>query len=97
MSEIPVVDRPIEYSEILDSVEDINWRKNFVKKMAIAFLLIGVIIGGCTTLNRWMGLPNDNLAENLVEDAIELQSGQQVDLTPQDVDTGPHLYPRKDK
>jgi hypothetical protein len=81
---------------MLGSLIQINSRRKIVEKIIVAFILLWVTVGGCTTLNRWIGLSNDNLAENLVEDAIELQSGKQVDLTPQDVDTGPHLYPRKD-
>jgi len=68
-----------------------------MKKLILAVVLIAVICGGCAMLNKWCGLKDDNLAENLVEDAIEFETGQQVDLTPENVDNGPHLYPRKDK
>lgn len=47
--------------------------------------LIGVtlLLPSCSDLNRKLGLPDDNLAEEVIEDVIKEELGGDVDLTPE--------------
>lgn len=46
--------------------------------------LIGAILSlpSCSDLNRKLGLSDDNLMEEVIEDVIREETGQDVDLTP---------------
>lgn len=59
------------------------------------FLAMGCIIIGCSTVNKWCGFKDDNVIENLTEDAVECTTGLQIDLTPESQDDGFHIYDRK--
>lgn len=47
-------------------------------------LLIGAILllPSCSDINRKLGLSDDNLMEEVMEDIIREETGQDVDLTP---------------
>lgn len=39
-------------------------------------------LSGCEPVNRYLGLQDDNIGEELIEEAIKLETGMNVDLTP---------------
>ena len=45
-------------------------------------LLSSMFFIGCSSLNSYLGLPDDNLAEETVEAALKYETGVDVDLTP---------------
>lgn len=63
--------------------------------MQILVISALLFLSACEPINKFLGLQNDNWMENSVEDAIEFETGAQVDLTPSDKDEGFHLFPRK--
>lgn len=55
-------------------------------KEYMPYLLIAVIIlsfGGCSVINKYFGLTDDNIAEEIVEQVIEQKTGLDLDLTPE--------------
>lgn len=52
--------------------------------MKNALFLIGValLLPSCSDLNKKVGLPDDNLIEEVVEDVIKEELGPDIDLTP---------------
>lgn len=68
------------YKEVIDGFKEIG---SF--KLIETFLFSGVIVfslfGGCHFVNRMIGLPDDNFIEELIEDVIESETGQEIDLT----------------
>lgn len=59
------------------------------------FGIVGLMAAGCEPVNAYFGLQDDNLIENSIEDAIQYETGAQVDLTPSNKDEGWHLFERK--
>lgn len=45
-------------------------------------LLIAFCCCSCSYINKKFGLKDDNLGEELIEEAIEMKTGLDVDLTP---------------
>lgn len=47
-------------------------------------IIIGIIFGvwSCNYINQKLGLPDDNIAEELAEELIEQKTGLDIDLTP---------------
>lgn len=39
------------------------------------------LLTSCARINKWMGWKDNNLVEQVAEDAIELSCGQHVDLS----------------
>ena len=62
---------------------------------AWAVVILALLVG-CGTLNKWVGMKDDNVLENSVEDLIELGTGAQIDLTPGSHDDGFHIMPRNE-
>lgn len=62
---------------------------------ALFGLVFMVLTSSCEPVNHYFGLENDNLIENELEDAIQYETGAQIDLSPSDPNDGFHLYPRK--
>lgn len=62
---------------------------------ALFGLVFMLLTTSCEPINRYMGLEDDNWIENSVEDAIQYETGAQIDLSPSDPNNGFHLYPRK--
>ncbi len=46
------------------------------------FALTMAITGACSVFNAYVGLEDDNIIEEAVEDAIEAKTGFRFDLTP---------------
>jgi hypothetical protein len=40
------------------------------------------LLSSCEPINRYLGLRDDNIGEELVEAAIQMETGINVDLTP---------------
>lgn len=52
-------------------------------KIGLVVIMFALILGGCAYLNQKFDLPNDNVAEQAVEELIEHEVGIEVDLTPE--------------
>ena len=46
------------------------------------FCMLGFLVGGCSYVNKWCGLKDDNIVEEVTEKAIEMKTGLDIDLTP---------------
>ena len=51
-------------------------------KIFAVILFMSCVMGGCSYINRCMGLKDDNIIEEGVESAIKSKTGVDVDLTP---------------
>ena len=51
--------------------------------MAIVGLVIVLMVGGCSYINKKLKLRDDNFGEEIIEGVIESQLGVDVDLTPE--------------
>jgi hypothetical protein len=56
-------------------------RNNALLLFAI-FVIILLMAGACSAINSLLNLSDDNHIEEMVETAIEVQTGVDVDLTP---------------
>ena len=54
-----------------------------IMKILILFAALSVSFVGCSTINKYFGMENDNEIEQTVEFIIESQTGVNVDLTPE--------------
>lgn len=52
-------------------------------KLVLALVLMAGFIGGCSYLNQKVGLPDDNIIEEAVENKIEDATGLNIDLSPE--------------
>jgi len=52
-----------------------------MRKIFWLYVLIPVAIGGCSYINKQLGLRDDNLFEELLEEGIESQTGVDIDLS----------------
>lgn len=52
-----------------------------MKKIVLASLMLSMLTG-CSYINKWCGLKDDNIIEEGVEAAIKVETGLDVDLTP---------------
>ena len=50
----------------------------------VGILVLACLFGGCRALNKKLGLQNDNVIEEAIEEIIELNTGLKIDLTPED-------------
>lgn len=68
-----------------------NDETKFVRSIISRVLLVAIIImsllGGCAYCNTQLGLKNDNVFEEAIEEAIKRETGIDLDLTPFDRDT----------
>jgi len=46
-------------------------------------ILAACTFGACSKLNQYIGLPDDNPAEEILEQQIKNETGFEVDLTPE--------------
>lgn len=71
-------------------------KKHFLTALTLCleapFILL--MLTACEPVNRYFGWEDDNVVENAIEDAIELKTNAQIDLTPSTPDDGFHLFPR---
>ena len=47
----------------------------------MTMVMVG-LLSGCHWINEKLGIPDDNLAEEIVESQLERASGVDIDLTP---------------
>jgi len=59
----------------------IDWRIFAMRFMCI-LLLASSVAGGCSAINRKLGLKDDNAIEEAIEHQIKEQTGIDLDLTP---------------
>ena len=52
-----------------------------MEKQAIAILML-MMLCGCGPINRYLGMEDDSIVEEMVEEAIQIKTGLRVDLTP---------------
>ena len=50
--------------------------------MSFISLLLVLVITSCSALNAKLGLKDDNLGEEVIEDVIKAETGLSLDLTP---------------
>ena len=50
-------------------------------RLAIAMILVGSLVGGCSYVNKKLGLKDDNMIEELIEHHIQEQTGLDIDLS----------------
>lgn len=48
----------------------------------VAVIATIMTLSGCEPVNRYLGLSDDNIGEELVETAIKIETGLDIDLTP---------------
>ena len=51
-------------------------------RLLILFSIFVFLLGGCAYFNHRMGLIDDHIAEELLEELIESETGLDIDLTP---------------
>jgi len=56
-------------------------------RLTIIGALAICLLGGCSAINKKLGLKNDNLLEEFLEDRFEEHTGWDVDFTPEDEET----------
>ncbi len=49
---------------------------------SFGFILVMCALVGCASIEKELNIPEDNIAEELIEDAIKIETGISVDLTP---------------
>ncbi len=69
--------------QIKREFEKINL-KRFIMRMFLLLAIAAGFFGGCSYINRQVGLENDNFIEEAIEDYIEKETGLDLDLTPFD-------------
>lgn len=57
------------------------YREEILKGFLVLLALAG-IMGGCSYLNRSLGMEDDNPIEQMIEQIIEEKTGIDLDLTP---------------
>lgn len=64
--------------------EDLGKAKKFLLWALILCLLVSfaAFCCGCSYINKKLGLSDDNLGEEIVEEVIEMKTGLDIDLTP---------------
>lgn len=72
----------IRYS-MMNNNQDIQQLRGVLMKIGLVVIMFALILGGCAYLNEKFNLPNDNVAEQAVEELIEHEVGIEVDLTPE--------------
>lgn len=45
-------------------------------------LMVTLLLHSCSQINERIGLPDDNVVEEVVEDVIKGRTGKDIDLTP---------------
>lgn len=71
-------------------IEDIQVQKVF-EPPSIFYVWLAIIllaIAGFTYINQRLGLPDDNAAEEFIEEVIKNKIGMDIDLTPETRENG---------
>lgn len=58
-----------------------DWKEVFMKVIFV-FCIGALFFGGCTYVNKKIGMEDDWAGEELLEDEIESRTGISIDLTP---------------
>ena len=48
----------------------------------VSLMFLVLIVASCSYVNEYLGLPDDNFAEEIAEEVIEAKTGMDIDLTP---------------
>lgn len=48
----------------------------------VAVIATVLTLSGCEPVNRYLGLSDDNIGEELIEAAVKIETGLDIDLTP---------------
>lgn len=48
----------------------------------VSVFMMSLVLCSCSTLNRWVGLEDDNFIEEAVEDVVQNETGLNFDFTP---------------
>lgn len=56
--------------------------ENIIMKLIVLLIGMAIVFQACSKINQTLGLKDDNIIEEKVEDAIESKLGLDVDLTP---------------
>jgi len=68
--------------EVNERSKNVDSNINYILAATIAFVLVSALILGCTYLNQRLGIKDDSIGEELIEEIIESQTGINFDLTP---------------
>lgn len=63
-----------------DKKERPKWMK-WIMRLAIAMLIAGGLVGGCSYINKKLGLEDDHFLEEMAEHHIEQETGFEIDLS----------------
>ena len=58
-----------------------QWKEVFMKAIFV-LCIVGMFFGGCEYINNKMGMQDDWVGEEILEDEIEARTGISIDLTP---------------
>jgi len=50
-------------------------------RVLVGLVLVGSLVGGCSALNKRLGLKDDNPVEEYIEEQIEDHTGIEIDLS----------------
>ena len=64
-----------------EKVEELEMIKRWAMRLVIACIVIGSTVGGCSYINKKMGLEDDHFLEELAEHHIEKETGLDIDLS----------------
>ena len=83
------------YEEIkdlmLEGLNNMNWRRFFMN-LLIVLIVIAACMGGCSYFNKTVGLKDDHVVEEAIEERIKQETGVDIDLTPLTPE-GDKMYP----
>jgi len=48
----------------------------------VSIFFMSFVLCSCSTINKWVGLPDDNFIEEAVEDVVKHETGLDFDCTP---------------
>lgn len=57
-------------------------QSRFFMYIVLAMLLVSGLIGGCSLINQRLGLKDDNLIEEAIEQELKDRTGVELDLSP---------------
>jgi len=70
---------------MFDTVKEIYegiFKGNLYMKIGVGCIVLVLILGGCHYLNEKIGLQDDNVIEEFIEERIKEKTGFDLDLTP---------------